>query len=171
MYRLAMVLLSLIVATTLVIPTNLAAKDVSKVAYIDLAKIFDQYSKTRNSDKDLEEEWEGKKGEIEKMKEEIIKLKDELALLSESAKEKKQENIDRKIRELQDFTKEAKDELTSERNEMVRMILSDIDSVIVEYGKTNSYDLILNERILLYHDDTLDLTDEIIKILNAKDSE
>ncbi len=169
MNKLLIVFLGLMVSIALVMPVSLQAKgDALSVGYIDLAKIFDQYEKTKNSDKNLEAEWQGKQSEIKKLREEITRLKDELEVLSESAKSKKQEVIDSKIKELQDFTKEIQDELTGERNEIVKQILEDIDTVINQYGESNGYDLILNERVLLYRTEGLDLTNKIVKILNDK---
>ena len=169
MNRLLIVFLGLMVSIALVMPVSLQAKDDAlSIGYIDLAKIFDQYEKTKDSDRDLEVEWQGKQSEIKTLREEITRFKDELELLSESAKVKKQEIIDSKIKELQGFTKEIQDELTSERNEIVRQILKDIDTIINKYGESNGYDLILNERVLLYRAEGLDLTDKIVKILNDK---
>ncbi len=167
MSRLLVVFLGVMVSIALIMPVTLEAKeDVLNLGYIDLAKIFDQYEKTKDSDKDLEAEWQGKQSKVEELKKEITRLKDELEVLSESVKAKKQGIIDGKIRELQEFTKEIQDELTSERNEVVSQILKDIDTVIEEYGKDNGYNLIFNERVLLYHAEGLDLTDKIVKILN-----
>ena len=169
MNKLLIVFLGLMVSVALVMPVRVQAKgDTLSVGYIDLAKIFDQYEKTKDSDKNLETEWQGKQGEIKELREEITRLKDELEVLSEAAKAKKQEVVDSKIKELQDVTKEIQDELTGERNEIVRQILKDIDTVINQYGESNGYDLILNERVLLYRAEGLDLTDKIVKILNDK---
>lgn len=169
MNKLLIVFLGLMVSIVLVMPVSLQAKgDALNVGYIDLAKIFDQYEKTKDSDRNLEAEWQGKQSEIKTLREEITRLKDELELLSESSKGKKQEVIDSKIKELQDFTKEIQDELTGERNEIVSQILKDIDGIINQYGESNGYDLILNERVLLYSAEGLDLTDKIVKILNDK---
>ncbi len=169
MNKLLIVFLGLMVSIALVMPVSLQAKDdVLSIGYIDLAKIFDQYEKTKDSDKNLEVEWQGRQSEIKESREEITRLKDELEVLSEAAKAKKQGVIDDKIKELQGFTKEIQDELTSERNEIVSRILKDIDTTINQYGKSNGYDLILNERVLLYRAEGLDLTGEIVKILNDK---
>ncbi len=169
MNKLLIVFLGLMVSIALVMPVRAQAKgDALSIGYIDLAKIFDQYEKTKDSDKNLETEWQGRQSEIKVLREDITRLKDELEVLSESAKLKKQEVVDSKIKELQGFTKEIQDELTSERNEIVRQILKDIDTIINKYGESNGYDLILNERVLLYRAEGLDLTDKIVKILNDK---
>ena len=51
---------------------------------------------------------------------------------------------------------------------MVKDILKEMSDVIKEYGQKNGYSIILNDRVLLYGDSGMDLTNEIIKILNEK---
>ena len=43
-----------------------------------------------------------------------------------------------------------------------------MSDVIKEYGGKNGYSIIVNDRVLLYGDPGMDLTNEIIKILNDK---
>jgi len=86
--------------------------------------------------------------------------------MNEKAKEKKEGEIETQIRSLQEFDQEAKSELTKERDDMVRDILKEMNTVIQKYGESNGYSIILNDRVLLYGGKALDITDEIIKILN-----
>ena len=94
------------------------------------------------------------------------RLKDEQALLAESAREQKQEAIDAKIRELQEFDAAARRELGEERNKKVREIFKDIDEVVQRYGERKGFDLILNDRVLLYRNARFDLTNEVLEELN-----
>lgn len=152
------------------------AEDSLKVGYIDLSKIFDQYTKTQVSSLALEEEGKARQEDEAKMRAEIRRLKDELELLSEKGKEKKLAEIDTKIKQLKDFIEESRNELTGKTRSIMREIMEDIETVIEEYGKSKNYDLVLNDnsvlpyshRAVLYHHESMDLTNEIIKILNAK---
>jgi outer membrane protein len=137
-----------------------------KIAYVDLAKVFDEYGKTKESEKKLEAKGKGKEGDRMKMVDELRKLKDEQALLSEKAKGEKQAVIDTKIKALQDFDRITRDELVKERNDMLGGILKDIEKVVTEYAKANGYDLVLNSRMLLYGGTEYDLTNEILSRLN-----
>ena len=74
--------------------------------------------------------------------------------------------IDEKIRNLQEFDKETRDELMQERDDIVRDILRKIDKVIQDYGKKNGYTVILNDRMLVYGNETIDVTQDIVDILN-----
>ncbi len=163
-------ILSIILVTTFLFSiSGLAiAQSAGKIGYVDLSRAFDEYQKTKDSDKSLEQKSEAKQNGRNKLVDEIKKMRDELELLSESAKPKKQEAIDEKIKKLQEFDQEAKNELRKERDNMVRDILKEMNEVIAEYGQREGYAIILNDRVLLYSDKALDLTDPIIKVLNER---
>ena len=143
------------------------AQNPLKVGYIELSKIFDEYKKTQDSSRALDEERKEKQTEMEKMVAELNRLRDELELLSEAGRKKKQAIIDEKTRKLSEFERESRIEIGSKRSAMMREILQEIDGVINGYGKAKNYDLILDDRFLLYQDESMDLTDETIKILNS----
>lgn len=137
-----------------------------KIATIDLSRAFDEYHKTKESDRILEGKGQAKKTERDKKVEDIKKLKSEFDLLSEEGKREKQAVIDQKIQELQEFDRETRASLRGERDQMVQEILKEIDQVVQAYGKENGYTMILNDRVLLYKGETLDVTEDIIGRLN-----
>lgn len=141
------------------------AKEV-KIGFVDLAKVFDEFKKTKDAEKSLEEKGKAKEAERNKMVDELRKLKDEQALLSEKAKAEKQTVIDNKIRSLQDFDRVTRDALVKERNDMLGNILKEIEKVVAEYSKANGYDAVLNSRMLLYGAEQYDLTNEVLSRLN-----
>ena len=91
-----------------------------------------------------------------------------MVLLSDSSKKEKQAVLDEKIKELQEFDEETRGELRQDRDEMVRDVLREIDDVIQEYGEKNGYTVILNDRVLLYGNEAIDITQDIIDLLNKK---
>jgi len=139
-----------------------------KFAFVDVAKTFDTYEKTKQNDQVLAEEGKKKQTQRDAMIQEIRRLKDELALLADKNKEEKQVAIDEKIKVLQDFDQKAREELSKKRDEAVREILKDIDTVMNDYGKQKGYDLIFNERALLYRNDKYDVTTDILNELNNR---
>lgn len=143
-------------------------KAADRIAYIDLGKVFDEYNKAKDFDKLLEEEKEDKQQQREKMVKTIRKLKDELELTSKKAKEKKQTEIDRKIKELQDYDREVNTKLREKYDSMVREILKEINATIEEYGQKEKYDAIFDDRVILYSNDSINITSQILKILNGK---
>ena len=146
----------------------LAANSAEKIGYVDVARIFDEYKKTQDLDKILEDKSSRKQVERDRMVKDIRKLKDESELMSESAREKKQDEIEAKIKKLQDFDRDARDELQRERDKMAKEILKEIDETIQGLGSKEGYTVILNERMLLYYDQANSLTDRVLNSLNRK---
>lgn len=145
---------------------NIFAESQGKIGYIDLSRAFDEYQKTKDFDKELEKKGDIKQEEREKLVQEIRKMREELELLNKPSREKKEVDIEAKIKSLQEFDQDAKTDLTKERDNMVKDILKEMSDVIKEYGQKNGYLIILNDRVLLYGESTMDITNEIIKILN-----
>ena len=159
--------ISVLAMMTLTFSGTVRAADAASYAYVDVASVFDKYQKTIDNDKTLQES--GKKKELDRdaLVSEIRQLKDELVLLKDDAKAKKQENLDAKIRELQEFDQAAKEQLGKVRRDAIQGIFQDIDGVVQGLGKKKGVSLIFNERALLYHDAKLDITSEVLTELNA----
>lgn len=149
---------------TLLLPALALAE--TSIATVDLSRAFDEFEKTKEADRVLDGKADVKKAERDKKVAEIKKLKEELDLLNEAGRQEKQAVIDQKIAELQEFDREVRDSLRGERDQMVRDLLKEIDQVLQEYGQEKGYTLILNDRVLLYRDKTLDVTEDILKRLN-----
>ncbi len=137
-----------------------------KIGYVDLAKVSDEYAKTKDFEKTFEVQVKGKDAERQKFVDEIRKLKDEQALLSDKAKAEKQTIIDGKIANLQEFDRKVRDELIKQRNQMLGEIQKDIDAVISAYSKEAGYDIVLIKQTVLFAGSELDLTAEVVKRLN-----
>jgi len=139
-----------------------------KIAYIDLAYLFDNYNKTKDQDKVLEEQTKQKKEERQRLVNQIRQMKDEMDLLSENAKEQKQEQVEAKLRELQEYDQQTRLTIGQKRDDMLKDILKEIDGIVEKYAKDNQYTMIFNNRVLLYGRDQDDITEPILKILNSK---
>ena len=137
-----------------------------KMGYVDLAKVFDEYKKTKDSEKNLDEQAKAKEAVRKGMVDELRKMKDEQALLSDKAKAEKQAAIDAKLKILQDFDRKTRDDLLKQRNDLLGGIMKDIDKVVADYAKENGYDLVLNYRMLLYGAPQYDMTTEVLNRLN-----
>ena len=147
----------------LAVPAYAAA---DKIGYVDLAKVFDEYQKTKQFDKSLEAKGASKQTDRDKMVADIKKLRDEAELLSAKAKDDKQAAIDEKIKVLQEYDRTTRDSLRRERDEMVKDILKEIETVIQDFGKSQGYGYIFNDRVLVYKSESGDLTNQVIKALN-----
>lgn len=142
--------------------------DEFKVAYVNVGKLFDAYERTKASEAVLEKKGKQKETEMEGRVNELKKLRESLELLNDKAREAKAREIEAKADELKRFRANTARDLRSERDEIAEQILQEIQAVVADYGKTNGFSLILDERTMLYGQATYDASDEILSVLNSR---
>ena len=112
-----------------------------------------------------EQEKNGKEEELKKLKGELEK---QSVLLSESARGAKEKDYQQKLKEYQRFLKDAQDDLQAKNDEFTNRIVEEIVKIVQDYGKKNGYTYIfVKNEGMLYMDDKVDLTDELLKEFNA----
>lgn len=159
-----------IISIFLLCATNVGvyAAEQGKIGFVDLSRLFDEYHKTKEYDKLLE----SKHGELEKIgKEKIEEIKEsenKLALLKEDQKKILEEDIEVLKSNAQEFVRQEQSSLTKERNEKIREILLEIEKIVSDYAEKENYDIILNDRVLIYGNQAKNLTEDILNILNAE---
>ncbi len=147
---------------------SFAAAGKEKFATVDIGKIFDEFEKTKKYDQEFQTEGKQKQEERDAVVHEIRRLRDEQALLSEDARRNKQGAIDAKMKELDNFDNEVRKTLGEKRNKAVKEVFQDIENVMTQYGERKGYDIIFNDRALLYKNKQYDVTADILKELNDR---
>ena len=137
------------------------------MAYIDLSHVFDEYAKTKEYDKMLEakntEYQTQRTAKVDKLKESQNKL----SLLKEEEKKKLEEEASKQEAELFEFDRQKQTDLRKERDERIREILLEIEKVVKDFAEKEGYTLILNDRVLIYGNQELNITEKVIKLLNG----
>ena len=158
--------LGLIFFATLVLSAAAFAAD--KFAYVDLSKIFSEYKKTKDYDKILGDKETVYTAEREKKVNEIKQLQDKMNLLSDKEKEAKKSDLDAKIKDLQEYDRQKQTDLRKDQDDRMKEILKDIEETIKQYSQGAGFTMVFNDRVLVYQDKSLDITDKIMELLNAK---
>ena len=165
--------MSMTVLLTLAIASGICSAE-SKFGYVDVQKALN----LSDAGKEAKEQLSGKvkkyQDEINSKQEELKKLKDELerqgVILSDSKKAEKEKEYSAKLKDFQRFTKDAQDELQGKDEELTKKILESFEKVVQEYGRKNSYTLIFartGSEGIIFFDDKIDLTDELVKQFNS----
>ncbi len=144
----------------------------AKLGYIDMQRALNTSEAGKEAKEQLAARVKKYQEEINTKQEEIKKLKDELEkqgmLLSESARGAKEKDYQQRLKEFQRFTKDAQDELQGKDEEYTRKILEGMEKIIQEFGRKNGYTFIfVKNDAMLFADDKADVTDEVLKLLNA----
>jgi outer membrane protein len=162
---------------------NTARADlVVKVGYVDLERIFNEYEETKELEAKLKMENEAD-GEMlserrQMIEKEIDKLREELEtqalMLSESAKEKKQAEIERRIEELDEFSVYIERRSIDREAKYTDVILKDLDlrlpSIIESVAEKEGYRFVFDRRSLFYvtPEKEFDLTGRVLAQLNEE---
>ena len=143
-------------------------------AYVDVQKVFDEYSKT----KDFQALWDSQKEEankkIEAKRMEIEKLSEELKtqelLLTEEVKEKRKEEIIAKTQELNEFMKFISQEINKKNEEYSEEIFEDIKLKVKEIAEREGCRFVFYKDALIYltPEPEFDLTEKVIHELNQE---
>lgn len=157
----------LVALTGLMVGCFLTSTAVAKdIAVVDMEKVFEGYTKTTVEREALDKEQKEKEDQGRAMMEEINKLRDEILLLSDEAKAEKEEVIREKIRELQEFGQNSKQELLQKRDMVWKTLVDEIKAVISKEAKDKKYSMVITKNVLLYNEDAIEITDTILEKVN-----
>ena len=144
----------------------------TKLGTVDMQKILT----SSDAGKDAKEQLAMRAAKFEAEKnvkeEELKRLKGELekqsVLLSDSARNAKKKEYQQKLKEYQRFMKDAQDDLQAKNDEFTNKIVEEIVKLVQEYGRKNGFTYIfVRNDGMIYADDKVDLTDELLKQFNA----
>ncbi len=158
--------------STLLLATPVLAE--TKIAYVDLQKALNLSKRGVEAKQQIGEQVKKYEVEFKAKQDDLLKLKGELekqaVLLSDSAKAEKERDYQQSVKELQRFQKDIKEELQQRDADFTKQILNDLFEVLQTLGKEGGYSMIIekNEGAVIFADESVDLTDELIKAYDAK---
>lgn len=165
------------------------ASGASRIAFLDLAEVVRKYDRSSRIDEELEKERLKYDQEFRKLRQELEKKKADLEILvrgTEKYREKREE-IAREGFLLEYRRKEAERTLRDSKTRMMLMIYTEIKNEAATYALKSGYQAVMlandaaiearapeevpaliSLRTVIYWDKSLDITDEILEILNGK---
>ncbi|MCM8773550.1 MAG: OmpH family outer membrane protein [Candidatus Omnitrophica bacterium] len=150
--------------------SNLVYAKELKIGCVDVVSVFNDYNKTKDYEKLIDDMRESKEKDsgLKEKKEEIMKMQEKVGLLKEKEQEAQREKIREAIAEYKNIESKILSELKKESDERMKEIVEDIEKVIKSYGDKNGFDLIVNKSVVLHSKSEMDITGEIINLLNKE---
>jgi len=143
------------------------AQAADKLAYIDLSRTFSEYNKTKGYDKTLSDKEKVYTDERDKKVADLKVFQDKLSLLNDKEREAKGAELQARVKEFQEYDRQKQADLRKEQDEKMREILKDIEQAVKKYSEKEGYTLVFNDRVLVYQTENMDITTQIIAILNG----
>lgn len=168
-----MIRLSLFVALMLsiILPVH-AAKDAS-VGYVDMQKILEESKLGQRLQEQLRKDFEPRAKELAEKEREINQMQQELArdkpLMSNAQVAKKEQDIKERIEAYQNEAQPVQQELMRVQQEKGREIIGPARKAIDTVAKKQKIGMVVERGLsgLIYIDESLDITDQVIKQLDA----
>lgn len=152
--------ISIALIVSILVVQNIALAESSDIGYVTLGKIFEDYKKVADSNKEIDKV----KEDIKKVIDEINKLKEGFDTLSPAAQEERKNQMLAKQEEIRNRTFEVR----KDEDRILREILKDIENVSIELRKKKKLTYIIDDRLILDGPKEMDLTAEVSKILNER---
>ena len=148
------------------------AQNSFKIGVVDTQGVFESYKKAEKAIDVLKSAEKRLSDKLEGLREEIVEMEDSLTkqklFLDESETQTLESDILRKKQEFQRELDVGQGALQEKQSELFQPILNEIQALIQQIGANENYSLILEKRLVtLYVDPQFDLTENIIKELNA----
>jgi outer membrane protein len=159
---------AVIVMTILILSVYLFSE--VKIGVINPQKLVEETKKGKEIARRFENLRQQKENAFTTMQDEIKKLEKELAspALSMTARESKSLELDQKKTAIKRFAEDSRKELQTRLDREVNALKGEIHPVLRQYGKEKGYTIIFEMPAAVYFDPVIDITDEIIKILDSK---
>ncbi|PLX82084.1 MAG: hypothetical protein C0616_03205 [Desulfuromonas sp.] len=145
-----------------------------KIGFVDLQKALNLSDSGKMAKEKMRQQVTNYETQLDEMRSDLEKSKEEMdkqaLLLSEDARSAKERDYQQKVKEFKRFANDIKEELQIKDSEFTRKILDDLLAVVLEIGKKEGFTVIFekNESSLIYADEKIDLTDQVIAAANAK---
>ena len=143
-----------------------------KIGYIDLQRAISESEAGKKAKERFQSEVKRAEGDLIKEKQEIERLKGELdkkgALLRDEEKNNLEREFQRRYVGYQRSVRDSQEELRQREGELTSQIVKDLQSVVVEVGKSEKFTLIMERSQMLYSDQGIDITAKVLEIYNGR---
>ena len=163
-----------------------------KVGVVDLNNVFEKYEKRKASDAQLKEQEKQYQKIINDKKKELVGLSEKIQLLDlgSEARKRDEETFEKKNMELESYAKFAEKSIMKKYKDYFGSLYTEVCKEVEGIGKREQYDLIIKKeepelqsggiselqfkvgiKTVLYHSESIDMTNQVIDNLNKKYSE
>jgi len=154
-------------------PAQAGGLPVSRIAFVDVNRVLARSAAGAQAREALERERAAMQKEFDGKAEEIKKLGEELEkkgpLMTPEVRREKQEQFDRKRRDVARLADDLARELEKKEGVLLQRVVLEIRGIVDKLGKERGYFMIVERQRagVLYGAAEADLTDEIIKLYDA----
>lgn len=160
---------------TMLFSCNNSTSNEFKTGYVDSAKLFKDYEEVKDVESKLkikaDEKGKAFESEVASFQKEAESFQRNAAQKGQAWAQQKAKQLQQKEQELQMKQNSLMQELQKQQQEEMDVVVNKVKEYIAEYAKKNNLDYVYNTddaSTIIYGKEGYDLTDTILKELNAK---
>ena len=145
-----------------------------KIGVVDLQRALNESEAGKRAKVDFKARVDKLEGQLKGQKEELDRMKDDLerkaSVMREDERRKLATDFEKKRLDLKGKFEEAQGELQKKDQELTGQIIEGLTQVIKQIAESESYTMILelSSSGVLYHANSIDLTEQVLAAYNAK---
>jgi outer membrane protein len=143
-----------------------------KIGFVSSDRVLREAAPAKAAQARLETEFSKRQKEGEdaaaKLKAAADKLDKEAPTLAEAERNRRQRDLVEQDRELQRKRREFQEDLNQRKNEELASVVERANKVVKQIYDTEKFDLILQGDVVIFASARVDITDKVIKALNAQ---
>ena len=140
--------------------------------FIDFTKVLNSSKSGAQAQKKLQEKFKSESSKFDKLTKDIRKEESEIInqkkVLSPEEYQKKVKALRKKVADLQKSKQNSFNSISKSRNDAKKELLRAVNPILKKYMEDNKIRLILDKETVVLGDSTLEITDQIITILNKE---
>ena len=156
-------------ALTLAQGTSIAA-DV-KIGVIDTQKIMRDSKGAKKARDILMKDLEAKRAQFKSEEDQARKLEEELKrdgqAMEAKARQEKAEKLEKELKELSRLKSDLEEDFRKKEADLTRKIFADISGIVKDFQKKEKFTVILEKRLVVAAEDSIDVTDKVIGLYDA----
>ena len=143
-----------------------------KIGIFDLQEVMVKSDAGKDIKTLLQQKKEYFTKEIKKREQALKKMRDEIEkksmMLSETAREEKEKEYQRKLRDLKLYASDSESELKNIYREKIQKLIHDIVMVVKDYAKKNNFTFVIEKQEggVVFASQSVDITKDILKEFN-----
>ncbi len=146
-----------------------------KIAHVDVEEILKEYKGSKKAEEEMKAQSEQMANELDQLaipfQQKVQEYQQNSQNLSASARQEKEQELMQEQQMIQQIQQIAQQQVQAEGQKKIDQINEDIEAFLEGYAKSNGYTYILGTssttKSVLYGEESLNITDEVLEALNA----
>ncbi len=151
---------------------DISSLKASRIMYVHFDTLSDKYELQQESVKKLEEKQRSYEAQLaskqKQLEQEFMKAQEEAKYMTDIQRAQIGAELQKKEQELYQLQERYSNSFAEEMSNLDKKIKEEINAFLDEYKQDREIDYILNYAVVLYANDSLDVTDEILEGLNRR---